>query len=322
MLIRFGFLYSCFMVVAGSSLLAELPVETSRIEPLPAIAGKALTATEATPAPAEPATLEIQPTPARSLVIHQTAALEPVNSATFQQLQEKQAALEVLQTEISVLRKRLGVAEQYQVECLLGEVSLKKLRQLDPEIQSDQQHLSVVKLIEDAHNVRTLPTQQFRAVEQCLETTSTLKVLMKPSLVVTENESTTAKSGGQFPIPSPAGGVQQVAFREFGNFVTAKITPLEQGKLRVQLQSEQSVRDERHAVKINGQQIPGLTSKSFATTAEIQTGETILLGGKTRDDHDQPICLIMAVTVTPINKPAAVAERPQLQPVPAPPALP
>jgi len=320
MLTRFGFLYSCFMIVAGSSLLAELPAESTGTEPVPAIAGRVFTVIQGTPVPAEPAILEIQPTPARSLVLKQTASSEagPAESAILLQLQEKQTALQVLQTEVSALRQQLGIASQYHVECLMGEVSLKKLRKLDPEVQWDQQHLSVVELMEDSHNPRSLPTQQFRAIEQCLESTSTLKVLMKPSLVVTENEPGTVKSGGQFPVLAPASGVQQVEYRDFGNFVTAKITPLEQGTLRVELRSERSIRDERHSVKIDGQRVPGVTSSGFATTANLRQGETLLLGAETRDDQNQPICLIMAVTVTPITNPAAVTAPPQLQPIPAP----
>lgn len=311
MLLRFGFLYSCFMIVAGSSLLAELPSE-----PMPTIAASPAAAPqEATPTPAPAEPTRTHTAPYSVTAAGQTAPREP---ATFAVLQKKQQELKQIQAEVSQLRTELGVASQYQAEVLLADVSLKQLRELDPEIQGDGESLSVVGLLSNLKQHRTMPTSQFRALEHCLKLTGCMKTLAKPSLLLTEHQPTAFISGGEVPLPASGAAVQRVTYRSIGTSCFMTVKPLESGTLNVDFRIEHAVPDQRHVARLEGMKIPGMTCRSLGSSWEIQPGQTILMGGETRNDQDEPICMLAALTVTPIDVPEVITAPPALQPIPEP----
>jgi len=313
MLLRFGFLYSCFMIVAGSSLLAELPGE-----PIPAVVELPVPMEVRTPAPAEPAALEPEPTPAYSLqkpipALLKTAQAESSSSSwdELKAFREKRQRLRTLEKEVNELRKTLGIASQYHLECILEEVSMKILRQLDPEIHSNQESLSVVSLLNDSTHPAMLPTPQFRALQKCLESTGTLKTLARPSLILTENAPATYVSGGEIPLPMGQDSIQRVSYRAIGTFLQAEIRITEPRKLQLQFRVEQTSRDDRHVVKAGGFDVPGLTSQALGSTVNLSPSQTVLVSGISRNSAGEEVCLLAALTVSPIPQPETALKSPQ-----------
>jgi len=304
------------MVAAGSSLLAELPSE-----PVPTLAAVPDVPTSAAPAPAEPAGLKTTvepasgPDSASAQIPKQTASLA---KATWPLLQQKQKELEQLQEEVGRLRNDLGVASLYQTECLLAEVSLKKLSELDPEIQGQGETLSVVELMHNLQQHHSLSTPQFRALEQCLKSIDAMKTLAKPSLMLMQNQPTTFFSVGAVPVPTGKEAIQPVTYREVGTFVMVTVKPVESGKLNVNFLIEHSTADERHAIRLQGEKIPGIASRRFKSTWEVSPGQTILTGGETLNEQGEPICLLAAFTIIPVENPQLMTAPPALQPIPEP----
>lgn len=301
-MLRFVYIYSCFMVAAGSSLLAELPGTVTLEAVQPAVH-------EIEPTPATGPYQEIQPTLA--------VAAAPSPPPTMKMLREKQRQLEQLQQEVGELSKSLGVAPQYQVQCVMGEVDMKKLRQLAPEIHWDQQQLSIVDLLErpasDAG--QALPAPQFHAVEKCLQTTGTMRTLMSPTLVVQAWQPTAMMSGGQFAVPTTAEASAPVTWRSFGVSLITEVQPIGRGKVKVRVVPEYSERNLKHSVKVHGIVVPGVDSRSISTTMEMKLGETQIYSMLTSREKT-PTCLLIAVTVTDVEPLAAATETVSLQPIP------
>ncbi|WP_437229560.1 hypothetical protein SH661x_001507 [Planctomicrobium sp. SH661] len=349
-MLRFGFIYSCFMIVAGSSLLAELPTgpvpaepksfhadaeptlaktrdqegtaAPSRVEnPIPAAVSRAYFEENGPYTPAPPRFL----LPETQRVAEEHQAQQTAAEAEFYSdgpapsmaiLREKQKQLQALQMEIAELEKRLGVAKQYQVECFMGEVSMDQLRKLDPEIQWDDKSLSVVNFIEQADQGRSLPVQQFRAIEACLMRTGSMKALMSPKLVTSARQPASLRAGGEFPVQTASGEKANVDMWEFGEKFSTLVEPLAENRVRISVSPEHVERDLKHAVKVNGQVIPGLRTRAFAFDAEMEVGSTLVRTMVSSREKNNTAYTLLAVTVTAVQPLETAAEQPRLEPIP------
>jgi len=263
MFVRFGFLYSCFMVVAGSSLLAELPFgETAPAQPV-AAAG----------------TDEIQPTLAKpkpkAAAIQQTAAVAPAEESPelVRQLEEKQHEMKALQREIDLLQSRLGIAKAYKVDCMLAEVNLVELHKLDPEIQWDDQRLSVVELLEFSKSHATVTTQQFRAIQTCLEATGTMKTWMALSAVVHLGEPVALIRDRQ-AVSGKDGNMEQALV---GDVFLTTLSPIGNGAVKVRVQQSP-------ALTFQGARASMALQASMNVTTKLQPGTTSLHAALPQED--------------------------------------
>jgi len=115
---------------------------------------------------------------------------------------------------------------------------------------------------------------------QALEEKGVVRTLAKPNLVAVSGGKASFLAGGEFPYPVPqALNEITIQFREYG--VKLNFAPVVQdnGLVRLGVAPEVSQLDQANAIKINGVQIPALTTRKADTTVEMRDGDSLAIGG-------------------------------------------
>jgi pilus assembly protein CpaC len=120
------------------------------------------------------------------------------------------------------------------------------------------------------------------------------KILAEPTLTTLTGESAQFLSGGEFPIPVPAGGISNavtVTFKEFG--VGVKFVPvvLDSGRINMKVDITVSELASDNSIVLPGVGgststfvIPSLTKRSTSNTVELGDGQTIGIAGLINDN--------------------------------------
>jgi len=103
------------------------------------------------------------------------------------------------------------------------------------------------------------------------------KILAEPAFVSTEGRPARFRGGGEFPVLVPQSeGTTSIEFREFGTSVDFTATKQAGGKLRLDMRVVRADIDASRSVTIDGNQIPGLKSRSIDTAFEVLPGQTAI----------------------------------------------
>ena len=104
--------------------------------------------------------------------------------------------------------------------------------------------------------------------------------LAEPTLVALSGETASFLAGGEFPIPTASGlNGTSVEFKEYGVSLAFTPTVLEGGRISMRVRPEVSELSSAGAVKINGFEIPSLTTRRTETTVELGSGQSFMIGG-------------------------------------------
>ncbi|MBI1916512.1 MAG: pilus assembly protein N-terminal domain-containing protein [Planctomycetes bacterium] len=115
---------------------------------------------------------------------------------------------------------------------------------------------------------------------QALETEGLAKILAEPRLVVMSGRQGSFLDGGEQAIPVPAGlGQIGVQFEEFGTRLNCVPIVLGNGKIHLEVEPEVSALDAASGTTIGGATVPGRLTQRVRTTVEIETGQTLVIGG-------------------------------------------
>ena len=118
------------------------------------------------------------------------------------------------------------------------------------------------------------------AALEALEEKGVIHTLAKPNLVAVSGGKASFLAGGEFPYPVPQQlGQITIQFREYGVKLNFEPTVQDNGLVRLHVGPEVSQLDQANAIKINGVQVPGLTSRKADTTVEIADGDSLAIGG-------------------------------------------
>ncbi len=115
-------------------------------------------------------------------------------------------------------------------------------------------------------------------VIQRLKKSGRVTILASPHIVTAPGRVATSKIGGEFPILVPQGGDQtSVEWKGFG--VKCKVVPrlLDTGRIQLEFVPEIAHLDFKNSVKLNGNTIPGLSTRRANTQAEMNLGETLVV---------------------------------------------
>lgn len=120
----------------------------------------------------------------------------------------------------------------------------------------------------------------FQGFIEMLKSESLLKILAEPNLMTVNGRPASFLAGGQFPIPIPQGlGTVSIQFKPFG--VQLEFVPivLGNGRLRMEVAPEVSEKDFSTVVNVNGNTIPGLSTRKVNTQVEMSFGQTLIIAG-------------------------------------------
>ena len=112
------------------------------------------------------------------------------------------------------------------------------------------------------------------------ENSGLVRTLAQPTLVALSGETASFLAGGEFPIPTAQGiNGTSVEFKEYG--VSLAFTPfvLEGGRISMRVRPEVSELSSAGSIRLNGFEIPSLTTRRAETTVELGSGQSFMIGG-------------------------------------------
>lgn len=119
------------------------------------------------------------------------------------------------------------------------------------------------------------------AIVDALETEGFLSVLAEPNLTALTGETATFLAGGEFPIPIPGRGTDNLAleFKQFGVGLAFTPTVISEDRIVLRVSPEVSQLSNAGAISINGISVPSLTTRRASTTVELGSGQSFAIAG-------------------------------------------
>ena len=199
-------------------------------------------------------------------------------AASIEMLNRKRAKLQQLQQEVADLERATGHYQQVLLQCRC--------------IELDEDALGRMQVVwnllfghEDADTSVGFPTgihssKEIAVLVDTLVFDGHAKIVAEPSLEARIGEPATYRSGGEFPIVIPDGqGNATIEWREFGVKLEAVAQILRNGKIHLEVAPEISERDFENSVEMNGSVIPGIRVRRTNTSAEMEFGQSLVVGG-------------------------------------------
>jgi len=200
--------------------------------------------------------------------------------AVRQELERKQAQLQVLQQEIAALERQLLPGDAIALRFTLLDVNRDLLRETDADLA---QQLAMRLAARDGLIVQPDPATKPLAVHELLRRlqqatkTGAVKVLSEPTIITREGQSARMTSGGSYPLPMPNGdNAGAVGYEQFGTSVTVVPQRVDANRVHCTAQFKQSALDWGLVKTISGTKVPGLTVGYAATSFTAEFGETVL----------------------------------------------
>lgn len=122
------------------------------------------------------------------------------------------------------------------------------------------------------------------------ENSGLVTTLAEPTLTALSGETASFLAGGEFPIPTAQGiNGTSVEFKSYG--VSLAFTPvvLEGGRISMRVRPEVSEISPGTGVRLNGFDIPGLTTRRTETTVELGSGQSFMIGGLLRHNNSNSV---------------------------------
>ena len=110
--------------------------------------------------------------------------------------------------------------------------------------------------------------------------------LAEPNLTALSGETASFLAGGEFPVPiSQSFGTVAIEYKQYG--VSLAFTPyvLADGRISMRVRPEVSELSTEGSIRLNGFDVPALTTRRAETTVELGSGQSFMIGGLLRNAH-------------------------------------
>ncbi len=113
-----------------------------------------------------------------------------------------------------------------------------------------------------------------------LEGNGLARVLAAPTLVALSGQSANFLSGGEIPVPVPAGtNMVAIQYKPYGIGLTVSPTVLSNDRIVLKVAPEASELDYANTATINAISVPSISTRRADTTVELGDGESFVIGG-------------------------------------------
>ena len=122
------------------------------------------------------------------------------------------------------------------------------------------------------------------------ETDGLVSILAEPNLTALSGETSSFLAGGEFPVPvSQALGAVTVEYKQYG--VGLAFTPivLADGRISLRVRPEVSELSNEGSIRLNGFEVPALTTRRAETTVELGSGQSMMIAGLLRNANTNSI---------------------------------
>ena len=122
------------------------------------------------------------------------------------------------------------------------------------------------------------------------ENTGLVTTLAEPTLVALSGETASFLAGGEFPIPiSQSLGAVTIEYKQYGVGLAFSPTVLEDGRISMRVRPEVSELSTVGSIRLNGFEVPALTTRRAETTVELGSGQSFMIGGLLRNHNSNSI---------------------------------
>ena len=122
------------------------------------------------------------------------------------------------------------------------------------------------------------------------ETDGLVTTLAEPNLTALSGETASFLAGGEFPIPvSQSLGSVAIEYKQYG--VSLAFTPIvpADGRISMRVRPEVSELSAEGSIRLNGFDVPALTTRRAETTVELGSGQSFMLAGLLRNTNTNNI---------------------------------
>jgi pilus assembly protein CpaC len=123
------------------------------------------------------------------------------------------------------------------------------------------------------------------------ETDGLVTTLAEPNLTALSGETASFLAGGEFPIPvsQGLGGAITIEYKQYG--VGLAFTPivLADGRISMRVRPEVSELSNEGSLRLNGFEVPALTTRRAETTVELGSGQSFMLAGLLRASNQNSV---------------------------------
>ena len=123
-----------------------------------------------------------------------------------------------------------------------------------------------------------------------METDGLVTTLAEPNLTALSGETASFLAGGEFPIPvSQSLGSVAIEYKQYG--VSLAFTPivLADGRISMRVRPEVSELSAEGSIRLNGFDVPALTTRRAETTVELGSGQSFMLAGLLKNSNTNNI---------------------------------
>ena len=111
-----------------------------------------------------------------------------------------------------------------------------------------------------------------------------VNILAEPTLTALSGETASFLAGGEFPIPiAQTLGQVTIEYKQYGVGLAFTPTVLEDGRISMRVRPEVSELSSQGAIRLNGFQVPALTTRRTETTVELGSGQSMMISGLLRN---------------------------------------
>ena len=112
------------------------------------------------------------------------------------------------------------------------------------------------------------------------ETEGLVTTLAQPNLTALSGETASFLAGGEFPVPiSQDLGTISIIYKQYGVSLAFTPTVLADGRISMRVRPEVSELSTQGTIRLNGFDIPALTTRRVETTVELGSGQSFMIGG-------------------------------------------
>ncbi len=146
------------------------------------------------------------------------------------------------------------------------------------------------------------PLRNIALALDALESESLIKTLAEPNLTALSGEGASFLAGGRIPmlVGTDRNGNPIHRFQQFGVSLGFTPTVLDAGRINLQVSTEVSEVDNSIAAVSQGNSLPGFRTREAATTVEMTSGGSLVIGGLLQSNFSNTVAGLPGVMNMPI----------------------
>jgi|CXWL01.1.fsa_nt_gi pilus assembly protein CpaC len=122
------------------------------------------------------------------------------------------------------------------------------------------------------------------------ETEGLVTTLAQPNLTALSGETASFLAGGEFPVPiSQDLGTISIEYKQYGVSLAFSPTVLGDGRISMRVRPEVSELSAEGTIRLNGFDVPGISTRRAETTVELGSGQSFMIGGLLRNSQTNSI---------------------------------